>query len=447
MSFPGPLPVSPISTVAGQEIGLRVFQRVTAQVLSVTGSTAILSIDGHPVVAQLTSADQGAALSSQRTAHFVVTQLTDQGITLKFVKEDQPQAPLTAHTFNGSDLAARLLEQNNMPLTASSLMVARSLLKQHLPVTPGLLNDLLGVLSGYGAWGEAEAELAAAMKAAGLPVSAESVRLASRRPAQTGRSLFELIVALSQSAGQELPAELSKQIHRNLQTLNSMVLTAGGESDQVAEQIKESVKFLGRSLENILLEQLQNPVAKLPEKSLTMLVKLQQVLEQFGKHESAAAVNEFLAGLRQSQLGNVKPDPAPGSGVWSEIGFMIQNAQQKADEKFSAARLRIAHESKAGSNSINPAYTRLIIQVDLDANQTVEVDLSLVGKQIRASVMAPDPAWCSQAQSELPSFVSAIQSLGYAMNDAQIGVGDPQAGTGNLPSAGNTTLTTVNIEV
>ncbi len=447
MSFPGPLPIVPINTVADQEVGLRTFQRVTAQVLSVTGTTAILSIEGHPVVAQLTSSDQAAALLSQRTAQFIVTQLTDQMVTLKFVKNDQGQASSAGTVPNGPELAARLLEQNNMPVTVNNLMMARSILKQHLPVTSKLLNELSGTLSEYGAWGEVDAELAAAMKAAGLPVTAQSLKLLSRQPAQTGEAVSGLLTMLSRLVEQDLPPELMKQLKLNLQNLNALVIKGDGETPQLADQLKASIELLGRSLESFLLEQSQNPQALFPEKSLITLFRLQQMLEQFGQKETAKAVREFLADIRQNQFMNVRPDPVPGSGVWTEVGFMLQSAQQKADEKFSSARLRIAHEAKSDSDKINPAYTRLIIQVDLSPEQTVEVDLSLVGKQIRTSVMAPDPLWCDNAQGELPSLVEALQSLGYDLKDVQIGVGDPQPFGGIAPTLQSDTLMTVNIEV
>ena len=445
MNISGPLAISPLNPSTGQELNLRPFQRVVAQVLSVTGTQAILSIDGYPIVAQLSSSDQAAALLAQQTAQFIVTQLTDQTITLKFVKNEQAQTPGTI--FTGPELAVRLLEQNNIPMTTSNLMMARSVLKQHLPVTSRLLNELLDALSEYGSWGEADAELAAAMKAAGLPVTAQSLKLASRQAVQTGEGLSNLIATLSRLAQQDLPAEVLKQINQNLQILNTVVLKGDGETSQLAEQLKASVELLGRSLENILLEQSQNPNALSPEKSLATLVKLQQTLEQFGQKESAKIINEFLADILQNQFMNVKPDPVPGSGTWSEIGFMIQSAQQKADEKFSSARLRIAHESKADSDKINPAYTRLIIQVDLEPGKTVEVDLSLVGKQIRTSVLAPDPLWCNKAQSELPSLEEAFQVLGFSLKDIQIGVGDPQPFGGVAMAMGNANLMTVNIEV
>lgn len=445
MSFPSPISTSPINNSTNRDFGLRVYQRVTAQVLSVTGTTAILEVDGHPVVAQLTSADQAATLASHPTAQFIVTQLSDQSVTLKFIKNEQPV------TFGiveyGSELAEQILENNNLPVNANNLILTRAMLKQHLPVTPKLLKELLGALSNYGDWGEVDADLAAAMKSAGLPVTAQSLALVSRQPVQTADALSQLIAMLTQAAGQDVPAELLDQLKSNLQALNSLILKGDGEASQLADQLKALVEAFGRSFENVLLSQIQDPAKPIPEKSLLALVHLQQMLEQFGQQETAQLIREFLTDIRQNQFMNVKPDPTPGQGAWSEIGFMIQSAQQKVDGKFSSARLRIAHESKETSSKINPAYTRLILQVDLEAGETVEVDLSLVGKQIRTSVMAPDSAWCTQAQDELPSLVDGLSELGYSLKDFQIGVGTPQLFNRIQIASGSATLMTVNIEV
>ena len=150
MSLPGPLSVSPLNAPNNQELSLRPFQRVTAVVLNVTGNTAILAIEGYPVVVQLTSADQAATLLSQHTAQFIITQLTDQVMTLKLVKNNQSQAtqtPIAGTGFSAPELAVRLLSQNNIPVTVNNLMMARSVLKQQLPVSQGLLNDLMSTLS------------------------------------------------------------------------------------------------------------------------------------------------------------------------------------------------------------------------------------------------------------------------------------------------------------
>jgi hypothetical protein len=445
MSFPGPISVSPINNTANQDLGLRVYQRVTAQVLSVAGTKVILEVDGHPVVAQLTSADQAATLSAQPTAQFIVTQLSDQSITLKFIKNEQPViVGVMAH---GPELTERILQNNNLPITAANLTVARSMLKQHLPITPELLKELQSALSNNGDWGEVDADLAAAMKSAGLPVTAQSLALASRQPVQTADALSQLIAMLTQAADQDLPPELLGQLKSNLQALNSMIIKGDGESSQLADQLRAMVDAFGRSLENILFDQIKNPKNPISENGMLSFVKLQQLLEQFGKQETASSIKEFITDIRQNQFMNVKPNSTPSQGEWSEIGFMVQSAKQKAEEKFSAARLRIAHESKNGSSKINPAYTRLVLQVDLEPGKTVEVDISLAGKQIRTSVTAPDPQWRDLAQSELPSLADALSDLGYALKDFQIDVGAPQPFSRIQIASGDATLMTVNIEV
>jgi len=446
MSFPVTFSISPVGSATDQELGLRAFQRVTANVLSVTGATAVLEVDGVQLVAQLTSADQAAELASRSTAQFIVTQLSGQAVTLKLVKNDMPQ-PAATGTSHGAELAHQILENNNLPLTADNVTIARSLLKQHLPVTPRLLNELMSALANYGTWTEADADLAAAMKAAGLPVTAQSLALVSRQAVQTADALSSLITSLTQALSQNLPPELRRQINASLQALNSLAIDWAGKNSQMADQLKAATETLGRSLENILLEQVRQSANPIPQKSLASLAQLQKMLEQSGNGEVARAVGEFIGDIQRSQFMNVKPDPTPGQGQWSEIGFMIQSAQQKAGGKFSAARLKIAHEARAESSKINPAYTRLILQVDLEPGETVEVDLSLVGKQIRASMMAEDPAWRKTAQDELPFLEEGLGGLGYLLDDVQIGAGNPQPFERIQAAAESARLLTVNIEV
>jgi len=448
MNIPAPLSVSPLNPSTNQELGLRPFQRVTAQILNVTGTTAILSIDGYPVVAQLSSSDQAAALLGQRTAQFIVTQLTDQVVTLKFIRNEQAQAgPGGNISAGGPELAARILEQNGIPVSDNSLALARSALKQHLPVTPDLLNELLGALSEYGSWGDADVDLAAAMKAAGLPVSAQSLALVSRQSAQTGETLNNLLTLLGNAAKQNLSPETLAQLNSSLQMLSEMVLQWNTEPGQLAKQLKASVDLLGRSMESVLLEQAQNANLVSPEKSLMSLAKLQQLLQRDGKDDLAKAVDKFLGDIRQNQFLNIKPDPVPGRGGWSEIGFLLQRTPQEIAEEYSSARLRVAHDGGPEPGKINPAYTRLIIQVDISPGETIEVDISLVDKQIKTSMTAPDPIWVKNAQAELPGLQEALQNLGFTLKDAQIGIGYPRPFGSIALTSGGAPRMTVDIEV
>ena len=441
MSFPGPISISPINNTIDQNIGLRISQRVTAQIVSVTGTTAILEVDGHPVVAQLTSTDQAATLASQPSAQFIVTQLTDRSITLKFIRSEQAQPVIVGIVANGPELAERMLESNNLPTTATNLTLTRALIKQQLPVTPELLSELKNALSEYGNLSEADADLAAAMKSAGLPVTAQSLALAARQPAQTAQALSKLMNTLAQAASQEIPEELLQQLTTNLQTLRSLILTADGNSSRLADQLKAAVEAFGQSLENALLKQIQKSEKHISEKNLTSLMKLMQTLEQTDKQDAAHEVNEFLKDIHREQLMNVKPDPSRGYDEWAEIGFMIQSRQQQTEEKFSPARLRIAREPKENAN------TRLILQVDIEPNETVEVDLALAGKQVKTLVKFTDPAWCEQAQIELPSLTDALNELGYTLKDFQVDVETPQPFSRLQHGTGNINLMTVNIEI
>jgi hypothetical protein len=444
MNVPGPLSISSVNAPRVQELDLRPFQRVTATILSVTGTTALLSIEGYPVVAQLASSDQAATLLSQQTAQLIVTQRTSEKITLKVTGGDQPQASPARSAPARQELAVRLLDQQNIPVTANHLIVARAMLRQHLPVTPMLLDDLMQSLSAYGSWGSREAGLAAALKAAGLPLTAESLALASRHVAQTGDSLARLLAKLTDMAGQDFPPEVSKQLDSNLQILRRIVPRADGDPAELAKRLGHTVKMLGTSLERSVWERMQEP--EIPsENSLLGLVQLQQSLEQVGKSELADHIQEFIKDLQRTQFLNAKPDSIPGQRQWIEMGFAVSRVQQETGETFSSARLRIATEPGSASGGINPAHTRIILQVDPKPGQTVEVDLSIVDKQIKSAVNAPDELWCRQAQKELPALEQAFQRLGFTLKDTQFEVGEPQPFE-RLMVPGGPPLMTVDLE-
>lgn len=447
MSFPGPLSISPINNTNEQLIGLRAYQRVTAQVISVTGTTAILEVDGHPVVAQLTSADQASMLASQQTAQFLVTELTDNSVTLKFIKNEQTQPALLGVVANGPELAERILESNNIPITITNLLVTRSLLKQHLPVTLELLKELQSALKGLGEWKEADADLAAAMKSAGLPVTPQSLALTARPPVPTADAMSQLIAMLTQSTSQDLPEDILTQLRSNLRLLNSLIIKGDGKPSQLADQLKAAVEAFGRSLENVLLEQIQTPGKNIPEKGLMSLLKLQELLEQFGKQETARNIHEFITNIRREQFMNANHEPSQRYGEWSEISFMTQSEEQKIREEFSSARLRIARESKGDTSKINPANTRLILQVNLQADEIIEVDLSLSGKQIQTSVKANDPLWCEMARNELPTLQDTLKEFGYTFKNFQVVLEVPLPFNRIQNGTGSTSLMTVNIEI
>jgi hypothetical protein len=437
MDLYGPRAISSINALSKPEMALRPFQRITAQVLDVTGTTALLAIEGRPIVAQLTSVDQATALLTQQTAQFIVTELTSQKITLKMIKGDASETMLAASSSTGTELAMRLLEQNNIPATVNNLMMARSILKQQLPVTRALLNEVMEALSEYDAWGSKEADVAVSLKAAGLPVSAQSIKLASRQPAKISDSISQLIEWLNDMASPDLPAEVLKQLELNMWLLNGLVLDGGDEASKVAEQLKNVLETLGRSLEDILLEKSQSHESTSSEINLLSLARLQKILEEAGKNEAVESIGKFLEDIRSSQFLNTKSE-------WAEFDFPIQNAKTNTD--FSTARLRIARDAKSNYQKIDPTAARLILQVDINSGETVEVDLTVIGTQIRTSVKAPNPLWGEQAESELPSLAQALQSLGFTVQDAQVCLGERESVAESDVAPDSGYLMTVDIE-
>ena len=418
MDLSAPRPISSINVLSKPEVSLRPSQRVVAQILEVTATTVVLSIEGIPLVAQLASADQAATFLTQQTAQFIVTQRNRQKITLKLIKDDQIQVPFmdSATTTPTPELAVRLLEQNHIPATVNNLMMARALLRQHLPVTNSLLSELAEALSEYGSWNSNEAGAAAALQAAKLPLSGQSIVVASRRPARISDSISQLIKLLNDMASPDLPAEVLKQLELNMWLLNGIILDGDEEMDRLAEQLKTALETLGRSLENVLLEGSQNSEPTLSEIGLQSLARLQKMLEQVGRNEAAEAIGEFLEDLRLNQFLNARPE-------WLEISLPIQNT--RTDEGVSTARLRVARDAK--SKSINLTSTCIVLQVDIRADETVEVDLTVIGKQVRTLVTAPNTAWGEQAQHELPSLEQALQRLGFILKDTRVFTNDPQA--------------------
>jgi hypothetical protein len=450
MNIPGPISVAPVDPALRHEMVLRPFQRITAEVLQVSPTQAILSVDGFPVVAQLTSADQAAALKEQRSAQFIVTQTDGQSIVLRFLRPATTVLPQAGAEAARTDLTTRMLEQLGQPITSENLVLARAALSQRLLVTPELFKELSSVLSALGNWGTAEAELAAALKAAGLPLTPGSVALAAKAGEQVGDGMARLTGVLMQAAQEpDMPESLRQVLQQGLLLLDDAAVDWNQSSSQLAEKLKTAVNFLGRSFENILKEQIQGGSPFWPDKTLVQMARLQEAFREYGRPELADAVGRFIDDARQAQLMNVRGEPVPGKEAWTEMGMLLRVPDRGPDPDYFPARLRIAHNSGSKKGKIDPAFTRLLIQVDLEGGQMMQVDLSLVGKQINAAVTAPNPELCARAQEEVPTLHESLQKLGYSLADTQVGVGlpPPFEGIDTRRGGDGDVLMTVDMEV
>jgi hypothetical protein len=218
-------------------------------------------------------------------------------------------------------------------------------------------------------------------------------------------------------ASQNLPAQVVEQLKHNLQLLSGSVPDGMEDVATLVKQLRSMLEMLGRSQENLLLAQSQNTDPNSSETGLLSLAQLQQMLKQAGKNEVAEAVRNFLEDVRSQQFLNIKSD-------WLAINFPLQHP--KIDQELSSARLRVSREGQTRSGKISPSSTRFMLQVDIDTNGTVEVDLSIMGKQVRTSVTTTTPVLCQQATDGLSSLDQALQNLGFTLQDAKVSLGEPQ---------------------
>jgi len=422
MNIQAPLPLNQTPNSAQPEGGLRLFQRVTAEILQINGTQAVISIDGHPIVARLVSQQEAAQLAGKKVAQFIVTAMDQEAITLKIFNPPLSSAAGSGVGLPVQEMALRILQEYGLPVRPELLLLARAALAQHLEVNPENLQKMLAALGG-GSWGQAEAEMAAAMLAAGLPLNEETLALALRARSIYPQALMQLFASLQ--AAQSNPSLTAEQA-RLLQTLQNLfqhlLLPAGTDVQTLAVRIREAVRFSGRSLENILLAEGGVAEGQSSPAGWMEAVRLLSQLRQNGLGEIADQVQRFMDQARMNGLLNLPPQVPPGQGVWAEARMLMVNPAG-GEQPLLPVRLRLARREKGNSAHIDPLHTTLNIQVEVRPNQVFQVALSVVGRQMRLIVTAPDAEWLSETRSEMPSLEEALRQMGYHLQDSRVEVG------------------------
>lgn len=397
---------------ADAPLALRINQRFAAQVLGVQDDLVTLAINGARVVARLTNPDQASALTERRMAQFVVRGLVDQTLALQLVTDGDGK-PAT-RSVAGPELAAALLAEAGLPETAENLMLARAIVARSLPLNAGVLREMAMLLEGTPGWTQADADAAAALKAAGLPLSPGALELAKASLPEAADALSQLASRLQALLQENLPPSFADSVRRALDLLKSLALHA----DPSAQDVREAVTALGRPLENVLAKLLADPNA---EKGLLTLAQLQHELAQNTMplaKEAAADLARALDALRLMQLGNLPPERGAATH-WLQLQLPLEGAR-------AAAHLRVAgRPGKDGQAFVDATRTRLVLQVPLDDGETIEMDLSVLGKQVSAWVTATSDDLRAAAEAELPSLQRGLRALGFGCKSAHVLVGQP----------------------
>lgn len=434
MNIPGPTPVSPVQSVNDLQNGLRLNQRLTGEVVQVNGMQVQVSVDGVPLVARMTSQEQAVLLNPGQTAHFVVKDLSGGTVTLQLLRPGT-SAEGSPTQAQAAGIAGRVLAEAGIPLNPETLLAARALLSQGLEVTPEGVASLLQALGDAGNVNEESASLAAALRAAGIPVTAQSLALFSRAAAG-GNPMVDLLQQLRAAAGAPdvFPGTLG-ELQRALASLETSMPAWDSPAGLLAGQLRTAVSVLGQSLESLaaaLIGSENGARALNGRSSLLDLARLGRLVGLKSKTGLLNSLQEMLQNLRQSQLVNTAQDKSPSAGVWAVFDFVLRAPAQNGED-FYPARLCIARRKDSGITRIDPEYTRLVIQVELGPQNVVQVDLSLVQHNLNLELTVPDEAFAARARQQLDDLELRLHDLGYTLAGSSVKAGQP-ARLGGIPA-------------
>jgi len=425
----GPPPVAVIQRPDESPLTLRLNQRVTAQVMEIATDHVTLVMEGVQVVARLTSSEQLAQLSERRLAQFFVRGFADQALVLQLATPEAAAAPApTLQAPQTMDLAAAVLQQLGLPLNEPNAQMARALMDRGLPVTPQALQDMEQALAGLGSWGAADAQTAATLKAAGLPLSAGTIALFQSNPGSLADSVAKLqpqLRALLNSPN--LAPETATLTQTALDVLGRLRIDWNASPQSMAAQVRQAVSILGRSIEGDLGR--LKPGEPVPEGLLT-LAQLRQTLSSSPQTRPVAdQIGQFLDAARQMQFTNTAVAHDPSQARWLSLSLPL--AQPPNPDRDS--HVRVAYRSEGGqADQLDPEHTRLVLQVELDGGQQLEVDLSVVGRQVGARVVASNGDLRDAAEAELPGLAAGFTEIGFNLKTARCDVGSATPGLDDL---------------
>ena len=423
MNVGGLTPIQLIEKPGGTEVQLRTNQRVTAEILNVSGDQVDLMIRGVRVVGKLVSQEQSAELAGRQTAQFIVKGMVNGELQLKLLGELQA-APASVQDGQWLTLSKNLLHLISLPADTENILLAKALLKNNLPVTKNLMEELKMSLQTLGVWGDAEADMAAALKAGGFPISNGTLELAVQKLPNFNGNIQDLQIALQKFLGKEASPEVRQMIQAGLQLLEGLRIDVSSTPEKMAEQIKNVISFFGKSIESNLASLLDGKAGQTllatEDGKLNLLISMRSF---FAERNDAATVKLFdtlINSMRQMQFLNTAQISDPMDPPWLIVNLPInagalQQAQTKHPEDQTPANIKISYQSGNKDKKIDPQDTRLILAFDLDNSSKITIDISMLGKKMGAWMTVSSEEWKSMVEEETPSFEAAMETLGYAV--------------------------------
>lgn len=450
-TIPGPPPVTPLQNPDDGNLFLRVNQRVAGEVLQVGNEQVVLSIQGVQVVARMTNPEQLTALIDRRFAQFVVKDMSNQVVTLQLLDMQTPQNNAEATSGNHEAVLLKgLLTQIGLPATTENQMLAQAAIRHGLPVTAEILQELSNALSAIQPWGETEANLAATLKASQVPVSPEALRLLANSTTEVTQTFAKIVQQLGQLREDgSISTTMRAQVTQVLNVFSQAVIPGDQPAEQMISRLKSAITLLGKSLEGELARALTTEVNDL-ERGLMALTRLRTELAARGFSSLAGEIDRFNDNLRLVHLFNTSTGEGK-QNEWFRLEVPVQYPVQGSnnlEEELCPARIRIAREqSPDGTDQINPHYTRIIVQVDLTQNHSIEVDLSVVAHQLGLTITGSNSDISRAAKEELEELEEELGTLGYETRYAQVETGTAMHVGNNTRKITNLLQSDVNLEI
>lgn len=428
MNITGPIQTNLPPIQDKPEQFLKVNQRIAGEILNISNEQVVLAVNGVQIVARMTSAEQLASLMEKRYAYFVVKEINQEQITLQIAAplvNEESKKPII-----NNDLGKALLEQYGITTNNSNLQIVQALLNRGLQITPSLVNELIEVLNANPEWSAKEAQLAAAIKSAGLPLTEETLKMAMHAAKDIRVNFLNLY---DQLMANQFRAEISPSVRQQIQTaldaIRNLLVNGGDSLENIEIVLRSAVKGLGTSIENEIAKflnpsKLENQTERI-NNLLFSLSNLNNQLSSTNAGQLSRSIENFIEGMRWTHFLNIEPDPTVSKGQWTQFDVPVSfpaNISGQQPEMIRNMKIRIAHENE-NVQRINPAYTRLVIQVDIDEGQRIKVDLSIVSQMVGAEITGTSKEICACASEELDELKTGLSNLGYTLKTSKIELG------------------------
>ena len=404
-----------------QPLELRVNQRVNANVINVSGDQVDINIRGTRIVGRIVDGSNASALENQRTAQFVVRGMSEGVLELQVVPQ-QPETVASGLDAQRIILARNLLQLNGLEINQANMMIGKSLLSLGLPITSDLVQNINQALSELGLWGQPEADLAAVLVSKGLPLSSGTLSLALEQLPGLADAFQNLETRLASFLNSNTArGNLRALAEQAANVLNDGVIDWSSQPADLMNQLDKAVSLWGKSIESHLADILAQGKSDVDNNNgLLIFANLRNALIKNGENRLSSEIDRFLDSIRQMQFNNTSNSKDPTNPPWLLIDIPIsEKAKDTLPNNKQSANLRIAYRPDEDGKRIDPDNNRLILSVGLDDENTLEVDISMVGKRIGAWLTVTDEDWRNMVEDELPSLQGGLEKLGYFLQFAR----------------------------